>query len=223
MHLPNLIITALLALFIAGAGYAQEPVLPADPEQTPPPAGEPLPSPPPQLIAPEILPPPDVSPPPQRPDFPGIPELDAGFADKPHTPEADKRRQLVEFRKLRNRVQNEPEIRAALARAEAARTDLQKRKLLARYIDVYFARMLALAPADLKPYLRDRKREHLAALPQPRVRPGVFPTPPPSMPGTAPAAAATPTPSPGPTATPAVPVPSFFGTPTPSPSPAANP
>ncbi len=179
---------------------------PAPLEPTPTPEGMPA-SPPaaPDLIPADILPPPDPAAPAPLPDIPTIEQLDEGLKPPPLSPAAEGYRLHVQWRKLRNQVQNDPAVKAAFARAEAARTDLEKRKLLARYYELFYRKIAAIAPAEMKTYLNDRKKEHLAALPQPRVRPETAPP--------------TPTPakqsgSPSPTATPVVP----YGTPTPSPS-----
>ncbi|CAN5651941.1 hypothetical protein BH20VER1_BH20VER1_30410 [soil metagenome] len=137
---------------------------------------EKAPAAPPQLIPDDILPAPEVSPAPTVPEIPTIPQLDESLAQKPLNPEAENRRLHIEYRKLRNRAQNDPRVKASLALAEAARTDLEKRKLLARHIEIFFGKMTALGPPEMQPYLLARKQEQLAALPQPRVRPESVPT-----------------------------------------------
>jgi hypothetical protein len=191
------------ALAAAQVAHGQEAELPSraleEPEPTP--AGVALPTPPPQLIPDDILPAPDLSPKP-TPAQPGttIPQLDESFQEKPLSAESENRRLHIEWRKLRNRVQNDAEVRAALARAEAARTDLEKRKLLARYFEIFFGKMMAIAPADMKGYLQAKKAEHLAALPQPSVRPSGLPAPTP-VPAVAGLPASSPPPLPAPTPT----------------------
>jgi len=158
--------------------HAQDAPLPQpdaqDPAATPSPA--PI-APPPLLIPPDILPPPDAAPEPPAPNLPSIPQLDEGFKIGPINQPAETRRLHAEWRKLRNRVENDPQVRTARVTAEKARTDLQKRKLLRRYYDVLYAKMSALAEPGFRPYLNDRKKEALAALPQPRVRPETAPAP----------------------------------------------
>ena len=45
----------------------------------------------------------------------------------------------------------DPQVEKALAAAEAARTDLEKRKLLRQYYELYYAKMIGLASKpDLK-------------------------------------------------------------------------
>jgi len=95
------------------------------------------------------------------------------------------------WRQLKNRTVNDPEVQAAAKYAQAARTDLEKRKRLRSYYDVYYQRMSALATTpELKVALQALKDVHQNMLIQPRVRPS--PTPEPSG-----------TPSPTPTSTPA--------------------
>ena len=216
----SLLFLLLLLAFAWSAGQshvrAQEAPLPkpatqqpAPLEPTPTPSAEITPASPPSapdLIPADILPPPDQTAPAPLPDIPTIEQLDEGLKPPPLSPAAEAYRLHVEWRKLRNRVQNDPAVKAAFARAEAARTDLEKRKLLARYHELFYRKMTAIAPPEMKTYLNDRKREQLAALPQPRVRPETAPP--------------TPTPakqagSPSPSASPFAP----YGTPTPTPSP----
>jgi hypothetical protein len=81
-------------------------------------------------------------------------------------------------------------VQAAKKYAQAARTDLEKRKRLSDYYEVYYQRMSALATTpELKLALQALKDGHQGILAQPRVRPS--PTPEPSG-----------TPSPTPTSTP---------------------
>ena len=181
---------------------------PAPLEPTPTPETAPA-SPPaaPDLIPADILPPPDRAAPVPLPDIPTIEQLDEGLKPPPLSPAAEGYRLHVEWRKLRNQVQNDPAVKAAFARAEAARTDLEKRKLLARYQELFYRKMTAIAPPEMKAYLDDRKKEQLASLPQPRVRPETAPpTPPPAKQSASP--------SPSPSASPVA----LYGTPTPTPT-----
>lgn len=164
----------------ASAVHGQDAPLPVaspeDPTQQPtatPAPATPAPTiPPPQLIPPDILPMPDQSVlPSATPAGPTLQQLDEALKPKPLSEATENYRRHIEWRKLRNRTQNDPEVKAALAVAEKTRTDLQKRKLMARYYEVFYARAAALGPPDFKAYLMDRKREALNALPQPRVRP----------------------------------------------------
>ena len=213
----RLLLLSLVVLCCAGASLlrAQDAPLPRpatqDPaplELTPTPATATPPAAP-ELIPADILPPPDPSAPTPLLDIPTIEQLDEGLKPPPLSPAAEAHRQHLEWRKLRNRVQNDPAVKAAFARAESARTDLEKRKLLARSYELFYRKAAALAPADMKSYLADRKREQLALLPQPRVRPETaLPTPTPAPAGSSPAPGASPSPTPV----------NVFATPSPSPS-----
>ncbi len=125
--------------------------------------------------------------PPNGPDLPEISQLDQNFS-KPRSlgKEADEARVHVAWRQLRNRTVNDPEVQAAKAYAQAARTDLEKRNRLRNYYNVYYQRMSALATTpEIKLALEALKTTHQGMLDQPRVRPtpireGATPTPAPS-------------------------------------------
>jgi hypothetical protein len=124
------------------------------------------------------------SPPPSGPELPEISELDQSFS-KPKSmgKEADALRLHLEWRQLKNRTVNDPEVQAAKAYAQAARTDLEKRNRLREYYNVYYQRMSALAPnAEIKIALEALKGTHQRVLAQPKVRPTPpgSPTPPPA-------------------------------------------
>lgn len=161
---------------------AAAPVTTASP--TPAPSVPPRLTPPPQLISPDVLPPPKPSE--LRPEVPDLAELDAAFAPAPLGPIAEQQRMHQEWRRLRNRVRNDADLRAALRHAETAPTDLEKRQRLADYYVLLYARLVRIAPAGMRDYLENKKREALSTLPQPRVRPEAFPE----------LRAATPTPAP---------------------------
>lgn len=191
---------------------AQEVALPEQGPATTAPGAEatPAPTPPTSLLIPaDILPAPDPAAPVPTLDMPTIEELDQAMSPPPLSPAAEAHRRHIEWRKLRNRVQNEPRVKAALAEADAARTDLERRKLLARYYEIFHARMIAIASPEMKQYLLAQKRKSLAALPQPRVRPetalkpsptpaSASPSPTASSSSTSAEAAASPSPSPSP-------------------------
>jgi len=127
--------------------------------------------------------------PPNGPELPDISQLDQTFT-KPRSlgPQADALRVHKEWRQLKNRTVNDPQVQAAKAYAQAARTDLEKRNRLRDYYDIYYARMSVLATTpELKLALQSLKASHEGLLAQPRVRP---------TPNTA-------TPSPTPSGTPA--------------------
>jgi hypothetical protein len=122
-----------------------------------------------------------TSPEPAVPNVPEISQLDDAFKPKSLGKEADARRLHIEWRQLKNQVANDPLVRAAEAATHGARTDLEKRKLLRDYYNVYYERMSALASStEMKLALESFKTGHLGALAQPRVRPstdGSQPTP----------------------------------------------
>ncbi|MEO5722528.1 MAG: hypothetical protein ABIR71_13820 [Chthoniobacterales bacterium] len=163
---------ALAPFLLSLTGFAQEVALPGpDLAGAASPSPRPAETPPPPIIPPGLLALPDEPPP--RPQLPEIPQLDEGFKPAPLSPEAENQRKHVEWRRLRNAFQNDTDVRAALETAREARTDLEKRKLLGRYYDLFYGRMIARATPEMKGYLLERKREAVGALPQPRVRPGV--------------------------------------------------
>src|SRR5207302_485579 len=78
----------------------------------------------------------------------------------------------IQWRQLKTQVANDPQVRAAKASAQAARTDLERRNRLHNYYDIYYGRMSALASSpELKVTLGAMKSAHLDSLAQPRVRP----------------------------------------------------
>jgi hypothetical protein len=177
-------------------------------DPAPPPSPEPsevaTPAPP-QLIPVPPLPPDNSSPAPPLPNTPTIPQLDEVFKQTPVNIAAANARAHLAWRDLKNRFRGDPAVRRALATAEAARTDLEKRKLLERYYELYFGKMIAAAEApEVKGFLNDRKNEAIAGLRQSKVRPTPTPSPTPTPRSSA-------TPSPKPTAAPGA-------TPTPAPS-----
>jgi len=131
------------------------------------------------------------TPPPNGPELPELKQLDDSF-NKPKSlgKDADTLQVHALWRQLKNRTVNDPDVQAAKKYAQAARTDLEKRKRLRNYYEVYYRRMSALATTpELKVALQALKDVHQGMLAQPRVRPS--PTPEPSG-----------TPSPTPTSTP---------------------
>jgi hypothetical protein len=130
------------------------------------------------------------TPPPNGPELPELKELDDSFKPKSLGKDADALQMHVLWRQLKNRTINDPDVQAAKKYAQAARTDLDKRKRLRTYYEVYYQRMSALATTpELKVALQALKDTHQAVLAQPRVRP----TPAPEFSGT---------PSPTPSSTP---------------------
>jgi hypothetical protein len=127
---------------------------------------------------------PPTSEPPNGRELPEISQLDQAFS-KPRSlgKAADAARIQIEWRQLKNRTVNDPAVQSAKAFAQAARTDLEKRKRLHNYYDIYYERMSALATTpELKLALQALKTSHQGRLDQPRVRPtptpeGATPTP----------------------------------------------
>jgi hypothetical protein len=125
--------------------------------------------------------------PPNGPELADISRLDQTLK-QPRSlgAQADGLRVHKEWRQLKNRTVNDPEVQAAKAYAQSARTDLEKRNRLRNYYNVYYERMSALATTpEIKLALQAMKTSHQAMLAQPNVRPtptpeGATPTPTPS-------------------------------------------
>jgi hypothetical protein len=84
----------------------------------------------------------------------------------------------LEWRQLKNRTVHDPEVVAAKAAAQAAKTDLEKRKLMQTYYKIFYAHMEALATTpDVKNYLEQKKNSMIASLDQPHVHPEPTPRP----------------------------------------------
>jgi hypothetical protein len=116
------------------------------------------------------------APPPNGPELPELKQLDETFKPPSLGKDADAIKVRVEWRQLRNRTVNDPEVQAAKASALAARTDLEKRNRLREYYSIYYQRMSALTTnAEIKLALEAFKAGHQGSLDQPRVRPS--PTP----------------------------------------------
>jgi hypothetical protein len=130
------------------------------------------------------------TPPPNGPELPELKKLDDSFKPKSLGKDADTLQVHALWRQLKNRTVNDPDVQEAKKYAQAARTDLEKRKRLRNYYDVYYQRMSALATTpELKLALQALRDVHQNMLAQPRVRP----SPTPEFSGT---------PSPTPTSTP---------------------
>ena len=130
------------------------------------------------------------TPPPNGPELPELKKLDDSFKPKSLGKDADTLRIHALWRQLKNQAVNDPDVQLAKKYAQAARTDLEKRKRLNSYYEVYYQRMSALATTpELKLALQALKDVHQRMLAQPKVRP----SPTPEISGT---------PSPTPTGTP---------------------
>ena len=174
---------ALIVFLSTGTIRSQEPPLPKPQSQDPQPTVSPATGTVAAPAAPELIPPPILAPDipvgsPPIPNPPTIPQLDEAFKQSPLSVAAENARHHLEWRALRNRAVADPQVEKALAAAETARTDLEKRKLLRQYYELYYAKMIGLASTpDLKAYLNAKKNDQLRALPQPRVRPTPSPSP----------------------------------------------
>ena len=77
--------------------------------------------------------------------MPELKQLDDSFKPKSLGKDADALQVHALWRQLKNRTVNDPDVQAAKKYAQAARTDLEKRKRLSDYYEVYYQRMSALA------------------------------------------------------------------------------
>jgi len=119
---------------------------------------------------------PSPTPPPNGPELPELKQLDDSFKPKSLGKDADALQVHALWRQLKNRTVNDPDVQAAKKYAQAARTDLEKRKRLRDYYELYYQRMSTLATTpELKVALQALKDVHQGILAQPRVRPS--PTP----------------------------------------------
>jgi hypothetical protein len=118
----------------------------------------------------------EASPPPASPtpipSIPDIPTLDRAFNQIDLGKDAEDLRNRIEMRKLQNEVARDPDVIAAKAAAEAAPTDLEKRERLRAYYDLNYGMMSrkASSPA-VRAAIEQSRKEHLALVAQPRVRP----------------------------------------------------
>ncbi|MEY2526732.1 MAG: hypothetical protein QOE73_1503 [Verrucomicrobiota bacterium] len=109
---------------------------------------------------------------------PELSQLDEAFKQPSMGKAGDELRLQVEWRQLRNKVANDPDLIAAKKAAEAARTDLEKRERLRGYYKLYYARIrrLPMSPA-MKPRLDAMESANVGRTAQSRVRPGPSATP----------------------------------------------
>lgn len=134
-------------------------------------------------VEPPKLVPDSLSAMPRHPAIPALPktvpplsELDAAFQKSPLAQAAEEQRLHVEWRRLQNRVANDPDIVAAKKATTTARTDVEKRTRVRAYYNIYYAHMQALASGpEIKSYLAGKKAAALGSLAQPRVRPEAAP------------------------------------------------
>ena len=128
------------------------------------------------------------APEPNGPELPELKQLDETFKPKSLGKAADALRIQVEWRELKNRTVNDPEVQAAKAYAQAARTDLERRSRLRDYYNIYYERMSALTTSvEIKLALQALKTTHQSLLAQPHVRPETDASTPPPAPAATPA------------------------------------
>jgi hypothetical protein len=104
--------------------------------------------------------------------MPSLPELDAAFQHSSLGQAVEEQRLHLEWRKLKNRASDDPEVVAAKKAIPTARTDLEKRNLTRAYYKIFYAHMQAIAETpEIKAYLEQKKKDMLNSLAQPNVRP----------------------------------------------------
>src|SRR4029077_18670235 len=112
---------------------------------------------------------PSPTPPPNGPELPELKQLDDSFKPKSLGKDADTLQVHALWRQLKNRTVNDPDVQEAKKYAQAARTDLDKRKRLSDYYEVYYNRMSPLATTpELKLPFQELKDVHQGILAQPR-------------------------------------------------------
>jgi regulator of replication initiation timing len=172
-------VSILILLAAPWSLVAQEPPLPSATE-TP----APSPSARPELNIPDI--PIEVEPSPLVPNMspapkktiPTIQELDSAFQHSSLGAAVEEQRLHLEWRKLQNRVSDDPEVVAAKKEIHRARTDVEKRDLMRAYYKVFYAHMQALAETpEIKAYLEQKKNAAIGGLAQPHIRPEPTPGP----------------------------------------------
>jgi len=170
---------SLLLLAAATLVLAQEPPLPS-PTETP--AASPTARP--QLNIPDI--PIEVEPSPLVPNtspkpkktLPSLQELDTAFQHSSLGAAVEEQRLHLEWRKLKNRASDDPEVVAARKAIALARTDPEKRERMRAYYAVFYAHMQALAETpEVKGYLEQKKKDAINGLAQPHLRPEPTPRP----------------------------------------------
>jgi hypothetical protein len=111
-------------------------------------------------------------PPAPTPALPELSQLDQAFNQTGLGKDADEMRARVEMRKLQNLVVRDPNVLAAKAAADAASTDLEKRDRMREYYNLNYGLMARMASSSaVKAAIEQSRKEHLALLAQPRVRP----------------------------------------------------
>ena len=108
----------------------------------------------------------------QPESIPELSQLDEMFKQTPMGKAADTQRLRVEWRQLKNKVANDPDLIAMKRAAESAHTDLEKRQKLRAYYKLYFARVrrFPMSP-EMKQYVDAMEASQLGLTAQSRVRP----------------------------------------------------
>lgn len=125
------------------------------------------------------------APPPGAPGIPLIPETvqpaekpDKG-ADRPQKDRTavaeDKMKHRIEVRLARNKAEREPDLQALKAKAYAARTDYEQRKLFIEYFTALADRMGKIDPALRKEEIEELKARYSGPYYQVRISPTVDP------------------------------------------------
>jgi hypothetical protein len=111
-------------------------------------------------------------------NVPELSQLDEMFKQTSMGKAADAQRLRVEWRQLKNKVVNDPDLIAIKRAAEAARTDLEKREKLRAYYKLYFARVrqFPMSP-EMKQHVDAMQALQLGLTAQSRVRPSPTATP----------------------------------------------
>jgi hypothetical protein len=105
-------------------------------------------------------------------NLPSIQELDTVFQHSSLGAAVEEQRLHLEWRKLKNRANDDPEVVAAKKAIDRARTDPEKRELTRDYYKIFYAHMQALAETpEMKGYLDQKKKEAINSLAQPHLRP----------------------------------------------------
>lgn len=105
-------------------------------------------------------------------NIPELAQLDEIFKQTSVGKEGDEQRMRIEWRLLKNKVANDPDLIAAKHAAETTRTDFEKREHLRAYYRLYFAKVRLLPmSAEMKQRINGMEAGALGLTAQSRVRP----------------------------------------------------
>ena len=114
---------------------------------------------------------PNTAPTPKK-NLPSIQELDTAFQHSSLGAVVEEQRLHLEWRKLKNRASDDPEVVAAKKAIDRAKTDVEKRELMRTYYKIFYAHIQALAETpEVKAYVEAKKNEMINSLAQPHLRP----------------------------------------------------